>query len=90
METKRKENSTSDLFFSYVKPHKPVGKDTLARWVREALEKAGIDGNICKPHSERAASTSKAYAKGDSLQDILKMGNWSNKSIWQKNIPPGF
>ena len=79
----RKQSETSKLFLSHVKPHKPVGKDTIARWVKEALERAGIDVKVFKPHSKRAASTSKAFVKGANLQDIMKMGNWSNSSTWQ-------
>ena len=80
----RDSQKTSKLFISYVKPHKPVGKDTTARWVREMLSITGIDPKVYQPHSKRSASTSKAFAKGTSLNDILEMGNWSNKSVWQR------
>jgi hypothetical protein len=48
------------------------------------LIKARVDANVFQPHSKRSASTSKAFAKGVSINDILKMGNWSSKSVWQR------
>lgn len=60
----RKTHNSSKIFLSYVKPHKPVGKDTTARWVKEMLKISGIDSNIFQPHSKRSASTSKALCKG--------------------------
>jgi len=80
----RKTHNSSKIFLSYVKPYKPVGKDTTARWVKEMLTISGIDSNIFQPHSKRSASTSKALSKGVNISDILKMGNWSNESVWQK------
>jgi len=44
---------------------------------------AGINVDIFQPHSKRSASTSKAFQKGATINDILKMGNWSNESVWQ-------
>ena len=41
--------------------------------------------NLFTAHSNRAASTSKAEAKRLLLEDILKRGNWSNKSTWRKH-----
>ena len=35
-------------------------------------------------HSVRAASTSKAKTLGISLSQILKKGQWSKESTWQK------
>jgi len=49
------------------------------------LETAGVNTEKFKAHSKRAASTSEALRKGVSIEDILKMGNWSNKSVWQKH-----
>lgn len=71
-------NSTTEFFISHGKPHHPISKDTLARWVKDVMREAGIDVSVFKPHSTRAASTSKAYALGVPLSDILKQGQWSN------------
>jgi len=54
------------------------------------LNLAGIDTENFKPHSKRAASSSKAFSKGASLEDILNMGNWSNESVWQKHYHKEF
>ena len=44
-----------------------------------------MDANLFTAHSTRGASTSKAKVKDSSLEDILRRGNWSNKSTWQKH-----
>ena len=31
------------LFINHIRPFKPVSKDTIARWIRETLSKAGTD-----------------------------------------------
>ena len=49
---------TQLLIISFQKPHNPVGKDTIARWIKSALESAGIDTTVYTAHSTRAASTS--------------------------------
>ena len=72
------------MFVSFAAPHNTVGKDTTARWVKEMLTRAGIDPKIFQAHSKRSASTSKALVKGANINDILKMGNWSNESVWQR------
>ena len=38
-----------------------------------------------KAHSRRSAATSKAKAMGISLEGVLKRGQWSGKSTWQKH-----
>ena len=48
------------LFRSFVKPHKRVSRDTISRWIRTSMERAGIDISMFKPHSIRMAATSKA------------------------------
>ena len=48
----------SQLLLSYIKPYKPVCKDTVARWIKLVLKLAGIDVEKYTAHSSRAASTS--------------------------------
>ena len=38
----------SRLFISYVRPHKPVTTDTLARWIKSVLRSSGIDWHLTK------------------------------------------
>jgi len=59
----RREHDSTKLFISYVKPHKPVSKETTARWVSRMLELSGIDTKAFRPHSKRAASSSLAARK---------------------------
>ena len=72
------------LLLSFVNPHKEVVKSTIAGWIKFVLSQVGIDTDIFKAHSTRAASSSKVKSKihttGLSIQDILKRGNWSNKT----------
>lgn len=67
--------SETNLFISVVKPHKSVSRDTIRRWTKQGLAKAGIDLSIFKPHSTRAASASKA-AKRVGLKTILNTVGW--------------
>lgn len=68
----------SQLFVSFIKPHKAVSKDTIGRWIKEVLKDAGIDTKIYSSHSSRAASTSYSFETGAKLTDILQAAGWSN------------
>ena len=46
------------LFLSYVVPHKPESKETISRWWKLKLQKAGVNTQIFKAHSTRATVTS--------------------------------
>ena len=72
------------LFISTVKPHKAVSKDTISRWIKVTLGLAGIDGNVFKPHSTRAAATSAAKRKGVIVADILNVAGWSNEKTFAR------
>ena len=65
--------SSSKLFVSTVKPHGPVSKDTISRWVKASLRIAGIDTAVFKPHSTRAAATSAADKKAFRWQRLLML-----------------
>ena len=75
----------SKLFISYIKPHKPVSTDTLARWIKSVLSSSGIDTAVFKAHSVRSASTSHAYNNlGVSVADILRTADWTNEKTFRK------
>ena len=74
----------SQLLISYIKPFKPVSKDTISRWVKQVLESAGIDTNKYSAHSSRAASASSCKAKGLNLAEIMKCAGWSNSSTFAR------
>ena len=63
------------FFISTRKPYKGVSRDTIRRWTKQGMIKAKIDMNIFKPHSTRAASSSKA-AKFVGLKTILRTVGW--------------
>ena len=67
--------NSSKLFISTVKQHNAVSKDTNSRWIKVTLGLAGIDGNVFKPHSTRAAATSAAKRKGVIVSDSLVIGH---------------
>ena len=69
--------SESKLLISYVRPHREVSKDTIARWVRTVMMGAGLDVAIFKPHSTRSAAASKAKRACVPLSDILRHAEWS-------------
>lgn len=76
--------TSEELFVSYIKPHKPIGKDSLSRWVKMILDKSGINTDIFKAHSTRSASTSSARGSGLPLQTILDTAGWANASTFHK------
>ena len=71
------ENFTQ-FFITFGKPHHPASKDSLARWVKEAMGNSSIDKEIFKPHNTRVASNSAAYKLRMPSQEVLKRGQWSN------------
>ena len=71
------------LFISY-KTFKNVTTSSLARWLREILQSAGIDISMFKAHSFRSASTSAACRAGLSVAGILKTANWSSATTFKK------
>ena len=62
---------SSKLFVSYIRPHKAISKDTLARWCKSLLAESGIDLNKSSTHSCRSALSSKAKRCGVTLAKIL-------------------
>lgn len=78
-----------NLLVSTIKPHGNISKQTVSRWIKITMKKAGIE-EIFKPHSTRAAATSQAYNKGVPLSDIIKTAGWSNAktfaTFYQKEI----
>ena len=81
--------NSSKLFLSYIAPHRPVSKDTISRWLKMTLQKAGINTAIYKAHSTRAAATS-AVVKEVDISTILKAAGWSNSrtfgTYYQKKV----
>ena len=76
--------SGNKLLISYVKPHVPVVRQTLSRWVKCVLAEAGIDTCKYASHSTHVASCSAAVEGGVSLRTILKSAGWSSDRTFTK------
>lgn len=74
----------NQLLLSYITPHKPVSSATVARWLKELMQLAGIDTSLFKGHSIRAAVTTEAARQGFSIPDILQFADRSQQSTFIK------
>ena len=72
------------LLISFQKPHGAVSTDTISRWLKLVLKQAGIDINMFKAHSTRAASTSAAASGNVPLSTIMASAGWSNANTFSK------
>ncbi|GFN80793.1 tyrosine recombinase [Plakobranchus ocellatus] len=79
------------LFLTYIKPHRPIARGTLSRWIKMILKMAGVNTDVYSAHSTRVASTSAAMVRNVPLDVILRSAGWSKKSTFEKfyfrNIP---
>ena len=83
----RKPSSTSEpnqLLRSFIGRHGPLSSSTIARWLKAGLQSAGVDITRFQAHSVRAATTSKAFLSGLTVEDILKAADWSSRGVFQK------
>jgi hypothetical protein len=68
---------SSPLWLSTRPPYQPVKPVTLARWFKAAMSGGGIDLEVFKPHSVRAAAAAHARtARSLSLTQVLARGGW--------------
>ena len=72
------------LWLSYSKPFKPVSRDTVSRWIKNVLEKAGVNTKVFSAHSTRAAATSAARSNNVSINTIMDAAGWSRESTSRK------
>ena len=82
--TRQHRTHYSQLLLSYIKPFKPISKNTVSRWVKQVLRSSGIDTDKYSAQTTRAASTSHCKAKGLSLQDIMASAGWSNSKTFAR------
>ncbi|XP_051162774.1 uncharacterized protein LOC127282526 [Leptopilina boulardi] len=73
-------SSTGNLFLTYKKPHHPATSQTLSRWIKEILEKSGVNTKIFSAYSTRHAATSAAARKGTNIETIRRAAGWSATS----------
>ena len=76
---------SDQLLISYIKPHGPVSRDTLARWTINVLKLSGVDTNRYSAHSTRGAMVSKAKLLGVSVKAILKHAGWKTEHAFAKH-----
>ena len=68
------------LFFSFLKPF----ISTISSWIKVVMCKSGINVELFRPHSTRAAATSKASESSVPLDQILATAGWSSSSTSAK------
>ena len=69
------------------KPHNAVNTDTISRWLKSAVQLAGIGIDIFKPHtrcSTRAAAKSATHREGVPMADILSTADWANQAVFAR------
>ncbi|MPC59017.1 hypothetical protein E2C01_053033 [Portunus trituberculatus] len=86
---KRTETITQDLrdengklLISYVKPHREVSKDMIARWLRMFLEKCGVETKRFTAGSVRHAAASMAKALKVPITTIMAMAGWTQEATF--------
>lgn len=75
-----RDSTCTSLFISMKKPNKAVSSSTISRWVKKVMEESGIDINVFSTHSTRHATTSAAFSKGVSIDDIRRTAGWTGES----------
>ena len=75
--------TSSQLFISFVNPRRPVITATISRRIKITLGKSGIDTDVFKGHSTRAASTS-AVKRDVDLHTIMRTAGWSRASTFAR------
>ena len=76
--------NTTRLLIMVRKPHCAVCSQTIARWLKTVLTKAGIDTKVFSAHSTRSAATSAAKSVGLSISNIMNAAGWTNAGTFQK------
>ena len=73
------------LLLSYVKPYKAITLKTVYRWLKTALNNAGIDTSVFQGHSCRVAGGSTAKESGVPITNILKMAGWASETVFARH-----
>jgi len=72
------------LFLGWTAAHCPVTAQTIGRWIKIVLDRAGIDlfliSSIFSAHSVRHSATSTALKRGISMDLIRDRAGWSERS----------
>ena len=73
------------LLISFIKPHKNVSKDTIARWIKKVLNMSRVDTTKYTAGSIRPAAASKAKAMAVPITHIMAKAGWSRESTFAKH-----
>ncbi|XP_063975163.1 uncharacterized protein LOC135161489 [Diachasmimorpha longicaudata] len=68
------------LLITSTKPHTSAKAETIGHWIKNTLNKAGIDTNKFTAYSTRLAAVSDAHKKGVDVNMIMKTAGWSQGS----------
>lgn len=79
------DNMDGKLLISYIKPHRSVSKDTVARWIKTVLNTCGINTEMFTAGSVRSASTSMAKRLEVPITTIMEKAGWSQESTFAKH-----
>ena len=82
--TKVIRQGVTQLLISTQKPHDGVSRDTISRWIKFVMAKAGLNVSIFTPHSVRGASTSAAFRAQVPLDTILATAGWGKDNTFRK------
>ena len=76
--------SCSSLFVISRRPFGRASRDTISRWVVEAIRLVPTGPSGCRPraHQVRAMSASMALYKGVPLEDILQAAAWKTSNTF--------
>ena len=83
-ETEHIRGDVRSVFITSRKPYRAVSRDTVSRWMKTVMCHAGINVDMFAPGSTRSASSSKAWAAGVPLDQIMKKAGWLRESTFQK------
>ena len=72
------------MWLSYSKPFKSVRRDTVNFWIRNVLEKAGVNTKVFSAHSTRAAAASAAHSINVSINTMMEAAGWSREGTFGK------
>ena len=95
--TKDLRGECKQLFITSIPPHRAASKDTIARWIVQAIQSStsadwpSPSGNPAHAHEVRAMVTSWAFFRGVPMEDIIKAACWKSPSTFTscylKDVP---
>ena len=76
---------STKLFICTCEPFGPATLQTVSRWVKEIMIKAGVNVKRVTKLNFRSASSSRAYSMGISLSTIMNRAGWSRGSTFTRH-----